>query len=181
MVHNLIKNRLIFRNKKTKDSNFVHFNTKDEGAKNKSILKNIASERFFGDKNKLNNLKIIKQKSTIEVNNNLDIINRNKNIFNKKMKSNNNLNIIDKITSNKSNNNAIKFDKNININNEKNKNKSSKSINEIKNNKNKSSKSINEIKNNRIKKTKSKRKIIKLQTMKLIILLLNQISLIVVI
>ena len=155
VVHNLIKNRLIFRNKKTKDSNFVHFNTKDEGAKNKSILKNIASERFFGDKNKLNNLKIIKQKSTIEVNNNLDIINRNKNIFNKKMKSNNNLNIIDKITSNKSNNNAIKFDKNVNINNEKNKNKSSKSINEIKNNKNKSSKSINEIKNN--KKSKEKK------------------------
>lgn len=80
--NDLIKNRLIFRNKNSKEY-FMPFKTKDEGIKNKSILKNLSSEKV-NERNKLKNLKIQKQKSTIELNSNLDIINSHKNMSSKK-------------------------------------------------------------------------------------------------
>ena len=164
-INTLFKNRLIFRNKKSKDYN-IHFKTKEEGNNNKSLIRKLSSERQFNDKNKLNNIKIKRVQSTIEVNNNLDIINSNKNIFNKKtMKSNKNIVHYDKNNSNNINqnknddnknnkNNLIinkdkdKINNNITDNNginEKNKNKSNKSLKEVKN---KSSRNLKEIKTN---------------------------------
>ena len=91
----LIKNRLISRNKNSKEY-FMPFKTKEEGIKNKNILKNLSSEKE-NERNKLKKIKIQKQKSTIELNSNLDIINSHKNISSKK-----------NITSSKSNNDKIR-------------------------------------------------------------------------
>ena len=161
-INTIIKNRLIYRNKKTKDYN-VHFNSKDGGMKNKSLIRNISSERPTSGKDKINNIKIKKIQNTIELNNNLEVINTNKNIFNKKSNKNiQSLNHYDKANLNDLNNNK-KDDKKYNkiklnldkdkdnddnqvINNniiDKKKNASSKSIKKVKN---KSSKSIKEIK-----------------------------------
>ena len=65
--NDLIKNRLIFRNKKNKD--YLYFNTKDDKLKNKSVLRNLSSESSFNEKYKIKNLKIKKPNSTLEVNN----------------------------------------------------------------------------------------------------------------
>ena len=142
---NIFKNRLIFRNKKSKDY-LIHFKTKEEGMKNKSIIRNLSSEETFNEKNKLKNIKLKKQKSIIQVNSNLDIITSSKNIFNKKnSKSNRNLSKIEynkknnyinkeEINSGKKNNISKHDNHNISkLNNETKKNKSSKSIKEIKN------------------------------------------------
>jgi len=80
--NDLIKNRLISRNKNSKDY-FMPFKTKDEGIKNKNILKNLSSEKV-NERNKQKKLKIQKQKSTIELNSNLDIINSHKSMSSKK-------------------------------------------------------------------------------------------------
>ena len=167
-INTIIKNRLIFRNKKTKDYN-VHFSTKDDGVKNKSLIRNISSERPTSGKDKIINNKIKKIQNTIELNNNLEVINTNKNIFNKKStKNNQSLNNYDKTNLNNLNNKKkddkkyntinLNLDKdndnnqviNNNINGKK-KNKSNKSIIEVKN---KSSKSIKEIKNESSKSLK---------------------------
>ncbi len=79
--NDLIKNRLIFRNKKNKD--YLYFNTKDDKLKNKSVLRNLSSESSFNEKYKIKNLKIKKPNSTLEVNN-LGIMNLKKKLFNKK-------------------------------------------------------------------------------------------------
>jgi hypothetical protein len=105
--NDLIKNNLISRNKNLKEY-FMPFKTKDEVIKNKNILKNLSSEKE-NEKNKLKKLKVQKQKSTIELNSNLDIINSHKNFSSKKninsSKSTNDK--IRKINSDK-NNNLIK-------------------------------------------------------------------------
>ena len=80
--NDLIKNRLISRNKNSKEY-FMPFKTKDEGIKNKNILKNLSSEKV-NERNKQKKLKIQKQKSTIELNSNLDIINSHKSMSSKK-------------------------------------------------------------------------------------------------
>ena len=105
--NDLIKNNLISRNKNLKEY-FMPFKTKDEVIKNKNILKNLSSEKE-NEKNKLKKLKVQKQKSTIELNSNLDIINSHKNFSSKKninsSKSTNDK--IRKVNSDK-NNNLIK-------------------------------------------------------------------------
>ena len=103
--NDIIKNRLISRNMNSKEYS-MSFKTKDEGIKNKSNLKNFSSEKE-NERNKLQKLKVLKQKSTIELNSNLDIINSSKNILNKK-----------NTNSSKSNNNKIRkntFDKDNNL------------------------------------------------------------------
>ena len=102
---NLIKNRLISRNKKNKDF-FVHFNTKDDKIKNKSVLRQLSSEGSISDKNKMKNIKMTKQKSSIEINN-LPMMNLNK----KKNNSNKNKNIEEKTINNfiNKNNNENKY------------------------------------------------------------------------
>jgi hypothetical protein len=142
--NDLFKNRLISRNKNSKEYN-MPFKTKDEGAKNKSILKNLLSEKVI-ERNKLKKLKIPKQKSTIELNSNLDIINSTKNILSKK-----------NINSNKSNNDKIhknNSDKNNNLlkdridDDEANKNKDIKEDKDDKENKNDNENTISNAKSN---------------------------------
>ena len=119
--NDLIKNRLISRNKNSKEY-YMPFKTKDEGIKNKSILKNLSSEKV-NERNKLKKLKVQKQKSTIELNSNLDIINSHKNNSSKKNINSSKINN-DKIHKNNSDkeNNLIKnkIDENKDIKEEKN-------------------------------------------------------------
>ena len=173
---NLIKNRLIFRNKKNKEY-FSPFKTKDDGIKNKNVLKNFSSEGPFNEKNKLKKLKVKKTKSTIELNSNLEIINNHKSVFNKKTKSNKNIyrknyinNDNNKKNSNKNNNkndeennnnlnninsNTTSDNTNLNKNNDNPEdNKSNKDNKDNKSNEEKE-KENKEIKNNEIENTNS--------------------------
>ena len=125
---NLIKNRLKFRNRKSKVY-FDNFKTKNEEMKNNKILRNLSSETLL-EIDKLNRKKVniqnlinFDKKDSHEINNNF-INNKNNNEINKE---NNNFD-----------NNGFKpkNEKNKNLNNEKNKNNN---INKVKENKDKES------------------------------------------
>ena len=111
----LIKNRLIFRNNKSKFNNNIFFKTKEERLKNKNLVRNFSSECLFEEKDKSKILNKIRQDGKNEYNN-LNNNNIDPNNNNSKNRINENIN------NNDVNNN------NINNNNFKNTSNSSKNI-----------------------------------------------------